>query len=626
MKRLVSDIHYMFKGLQEIRGIRPRLLTLLALKGIAEACSPFINIYMSALIIDGIVGGSSGQLLGEYVAITISLNLIVTLVIRLCDRFIQFWKAEFHHNYEMRLSRKIIEMDYTRVENPETHRLREKINEFRNMHNSGIWRLIHSFPVLIRCLFVIAFSVTLVFSLFTAGSTAELSGIFGVAASQVFSIVLGLCVLANVVIGMYANATSTRKLFESLSIAIPFNRLFFYYVMQYIPAYRAGREIRIYDQKRLILHESTAMIGDAVNVLNKVAANQIKYSGMTTASTVLITTLIYLFVGLKALAGLFGVGSIVKYVGSINEFTNAFTTFMSELATLRANNESLRVYFDFLAIPAQMYQGTLPVEKRALCEDGDNEYEIEFRNVSFQYPASEQLTLRNVSLKFKVGERLAVVGMNGSGKTTFIKLLCRLYDPTEGEILLNGINIKKYDYAEYMSIFAVVFQDFKLFSYSLGQNVAATVDYDRGKVEMCLTEAGFADRYREMSDGAETCLYKDFDEQGVEISGGEAQKIALARALYKDAPFIILDEPTAALDPVAEFEIYAKFNTIVGNKTAIYISHRLSSCRFCDNIAVFHEGELIQRGSHDALVSESNGKYHELWHAQAQYYAESASS
>ena len=171
-------------------------------------------------------------------------------------------------------------------------------------------------------------------------------------------------------------------------------------------------------------------------------------------------------------------------------------------------------------------------------------------------------------------------GRTEAGKTTFIKLLCRLYDPTEGSILLNGIDIKKYDYNEYVGIFSVVFQDFRLFSFPLGQNVAAGVDYDRGRVEACLKEAGFGGRLRDMPDGAETCLYKDFDEKGVEISGGEAQKIALARALYKDVPFVILDEPTAALDPIAEYEIYSIFNEIVGDKTAIYISHRLSSCRF----------------------------------------------
>lgn len=279
----------------------------------------------------------------------------------------------------------------------------------------------------------------------------------------------------------------------------------------------------------------------------------------------------------------------------------------------------LQGLFDFLDIPNKKYQGSIPVEKRAFCEGGDNDYEIEFCDVSFKYPSSDSYALRNVSLKFKNAERLAVVGMNGSGKTTFIKLLCRLYDPTEGKILLNGVDIRKYDYDEYMSIFSVVFQDFKLFSFSLGQNIAASVEYNKAKVEDCLNEAGFSNRLQEMIDGVDTWLYKDFDEKGVEISGGEAQKIALARALYKDAPLIILDEPTAALDPIAEYEIYSKFNEIVGSKTAIYISHRLSSCRFCDDIAVFDNGQIVQRGRHDELV-DSDGKYHELWYAQAQYY------
>ena len=324
---------------------------------------------------------------------------------------------------------------------------------------------------------------------------------------------------------------------------------------------------------------------------------------------------------LKALFGAFGVGSIIQYAGSLLQLSEGVSQVMGEFAFLDANTRALAEYFAFLDLPNVKYQGTLPVEKRAFCDSGDNEYEIEFRNVSFRYPSAEKDALRNVSMKLRIGERLAVVGMNGSGKTTFIKLLCRLYDPTEGEILLNGVDIKKYNYDEYMSIFSVVFQDFKLFSFSLAQNVAASVNYDRNKVEQCLGEAGFGERLRRLPEGVDTCLYRDFDERGVEISGGEAQKIALARALYKDAPFIVLDEPTAALDPVAEAEVYSKFNEIVRDKTAIYISHRLSSCRFCDDIIVFDDGQIVQRGSHDALVADESGKYRELWYAQAQYYA-----
>lgn len=228
--------------------------------------------------------------------------------------------------------------------------------------------------------------------------------------------------------------------------------------------------------------------------------------------------------------------------------------------------------------------------------------------------------LKNINLKLKVGERLAVVGKNGSGKTTFIKLLCRLYDPTEGEILMNDFNIRKYDYRQYLDLFSVVFQDYNLLAVPLGNNISSSGTWDEAKAQRILEEVGFGERYAKMSKGLETPLYKNFDEDGVNISGGEAQKIALARALYKDAPFIILDEPTAALDPVAEAEIYAKFDEIVGDKTAIYISHRLSSCRFCDKIAVFDQGRIVQVGTHEELLADKTGKYYELWYAQAQYY------
>jgi len=228
--------------------------------------------------------------------------------------------------------------------------------------------------------------------------------------------------------------------------------------------------------------------------------------------------------------------------------------------------------------------------------------------------------LKDISLKFKIGQRLAVVGMNGSGKTTFIKLLCRLYDPTEGEILLNVLISENMIIVNICLSFRLYFKTLSCFPLALVKNVAANKEFDDVKASNCLNGAGFGERLLKLSLGLETFLYKDFDKKGVEVSGGEAQKIALARALYKDASFIVLDEPTAALDPIAEYEIYSRMNEIVGNKTAVFISHRLSSCRFCNDIAVFHEGRLIQRGNHDKLVSDNNGKYYELWNAQAQYY------
>lgn len=323
----------------------------------------------------------------------------------------------------------------------------------------------------------------------------------------------------------------------------------------------------------------------------------------------------YLIVAILALAGGISVGNVVKLAGCLKNLLTELHGITSNLEQLAISARRQVSTLEMLALEDEMYKGKLPVEKR-----NDNEYEIEFRDVSFCYPGSKEYALRHFSLKLKIGEKLAIVGMNGSGKTTMIKLLCRLYDPQEGEILLNGVDIRKFKQEEYSQLFSVVFQDYTLFSLMLAQNVAVDVEYDKEKVEQCLVDAGFGERLADWKQGLDTYLNKDYEDEGVEISGGEAQKIALARAIYKDAPFILLDEPTAALDPLAEYEIYTSFDKIAGAKTAIYISHRLSSCKFCDKIAVFHKGQLVQLGSHEELVADTNGKYYEMWEAQAQYY------
>ncbi len=229
------------------------------------------------------------------------------------------------------------------------------------------------------------------------------------------------------------------------------------------------------------------------------------------------------------------------------------------------------------------------------------------------------IKLLHKSIKIENGRHLAVVGRNGSGKTTFIKLMCRLYDVTDGEILINGENIQAYTRESITGLYSVVFQDFKIFSVPLKDNVCTGSAFDRDKLYTCLENANIKERVEHLPHQENTYLYKDLDKDGVEISGGEAQKLALARALYKDAPVVVLDEPTAALDPIAENEIYSRFNSFVQSKTAIYISHRLSSCVFCDTIAVFDHARLVESGTHTALLA-ANGKYAELWNAQAKYY------
>lgn len=268
----------------------------------------------------------------------------------------------------------------------------------------------------------------------------------------------------------------------------------------------------------------------------------------------------------------------------------------------------------FMALEKRKYDGSIPLEKRR-----DNKFSVEFEHVSFKYPGSEEYVIKDLNLSFVIGERMAIVGKNGSGKTTFIKLLCRLYDVTEGCIKVNGVDIRKYDYQEYCRLFAAVFQDFQMFAFPLGENIAGGEDVIQEKAVDALNRAGMGERLERLPGKLDTYVGKEFSDEGITFSGGEKQKMAIARAIYKDAPFVIMDEPTAALDPVSECEVFAGFDRMVGNKTAIYISHRLASCRFCQDIIVFDGGRVVQRGSHEELETQE-GLYRELWEAQARYY------
>ena len=249
----------------------------------------------------------------------------------------------------------------------------------------------------------------------------------------------------------------------------------------------------------------------------------------------------------------------------------------------------------------------------------DKACEIEFRDVSFKYPNTDKYILKDISVKIKAGEHLAIVGQNGAGKTTFIKLLCHLYDNYEGEILVNGKDAREYNIVEYMKMLSVVFQDFRLFAFTIKENVTVFDDKNTD-LEEIYKIAGIDKWIDSLDEKDQTYIYKMFVENGIEPSGGESQKLAIARALYKNAPIVVLDEPTAALDPISEYEVYKNFDKLVYGKTAIYISHRLSSCRFCDRIIVFNNGTITEEGSHEELMKNTDGLYYNMYSTQAKHY------
>lgn len=583
--------------------------TFVLLHLIIEAITPFtpyLNIYMSARIIDELVESKNIDTLSMYVLLTIGLNITLSLVISGLNHMKNYRQNQFYINKNMYFSEKSMAMDYENMENREIHLLLGRIKmESQAGHNE--YYLFTRAGDFIREIISIILASSLLISLFT---------------NEDVLIVSKLLVLTLTVIVIYFNYYSTKKsnklAQEMYGKYAPLNGFYNFY-SNYCFGYNAGKDTRLYAMEHFVANESERFNTLSYNISSTTAKVSLKYGILNTISSDVLRISAYIFVAIACVTGGLSIGSMAKYVSCIVMVVGSFTGIINSMQTLMDNNKYLERYFSFLDIPLKMSHGTLPIEKHRY-----DEYEIEFCNVSFKYPGTEEFALKNVSFKIDVSKRMAIVGMNGSGKTTMIKLLCRLYDPTEGEIILNGTNIKDYNYSEYIKMFSVVFQDFKLFSFSLGQNVATSIVIDKDKVISCLYKAGFGERLITMPKNIDTPLYKDFEEDGIEISGGEAQKIALARALYKNAPFIVLDEPTAALDPIAEYETYTKFNEIIGDKTAIYISHRLSSCRFCDDIVVFHEGELIQRGSHETLLSDMNGKYYELWNAQAQHYNDRA--
>ncbi|WP_260301277.1 ABC transporter ATP-binding protein [Schleiferilactobacillus harbinensis] len=428
-------------------------------------------------------------------------------------------------------------------------------------------------------------------------------------------LVLMLVIIAIPVVMAFPLAKLSGKYMRKFyDFNVQFNRMGAYYIQTVFDDYVIGKVIRIFDPHDHLLHyfakeNRTQIIEDNKMLTQATAARSLNNIVLS-----VIIGMLYVVVGIKGLAGAISIGAVIAYVGYLQQVIGALTTMMDTIGTSASILKGLDQFIDFIEYPDAPAKGRLPIEKRL-----DNNYEIKVDDVSYRYPGTQEWALRHVTLQFKVGQRLALVGPNGSGKTTLIKLLTRLAEPTEGRILLNGIDIQKYDIHEYQQIFAVVFQDYRLFAFSVADNVAVNTHKDPERIQRALTLAGVWDKVDRMPKKTETSLTKNIDPAGVDISGGEAQKIAIARAWYKDAPFIILDEPTAALDPVSEYEIYQKFDDLMEKKTAIYVSHRMSSTRFSQRIVVLDHGQIVEDGTHAALM-QAQGLYYRLFEAQAQYY------
>ena len=604
------------RAIKMLHGVSPKFFPIVTVNNALAALLPYVTVFFSARVLSELATQRRPEVLWKWVILTALTTGILAILSAFFKEREETLLDDIWGRKEILFCKKAMSMDFADADKQETRDLRAQIAQNENWSGLGLMNAAIVYREMVKGVIGILGGVALTVNLFAVpvpGSAGDLRILNSPLFILLFAAVLiGISMLAGFLHGKVAGYTNR------LTKDATFGNRVFSYICGF-PFDKSNRlDVRIYDQQPLLsrAYSSNNTVFSADGSFGRAARGPMGLCSTLAVSISAVTTgFIYIFTCLKAWAGAFDVGSVTQYVGAATALAGSVYALLKAYGDMKANTEHLATTFRYLDIPNAMYQGSLTTEKRA-----DRNYQVEFRNVSFKYPGSESWALWNVSMKFRVGKRLAIVGENGSGKTTFIKLLCRLYDPQEGEILLNGIDIRKYRYDDYMNIFSVVFQDFQLISQSLGSNVAGSMRYDARRVEKALTDAGFGERLKTLPKGLETQLYKDYSEDGVEISGGEAQKIAIARALYKNAPFIILDEPTAALDPMAEAEIYAKFNEISGDKTASDISHRLSSCKFCDEILVFHQGAIVQQGTHEALLSQKDGKYAQLWNAQAQYY------
>jgi len=492
-----------------------------------ETFSPYFGLYMSSLMISELAGKCRVEKLLSLAGVTVLGGFVISVITRLVRSKCTLQKQLIQRKTEAYFTDVQNNLQYEHLENADVVLMRSKIDSMMASGNAGLEVVKQSVQHVLAHVLNIIFSVALTLSVFTSVAEGEFNGVMAFINSPVSGILLVAVIALNTVLTVKINLKKTVA--ESRVVEDRARTHTFEVVWGPI----GGHDMTINGFNGILVREFRKYLLRPTWV-EEVEKVKIRYGVLSIVLNAVLSLILFVFVAAKAFIGAFGIGNFLLYQGTTGRFISAASGLASEFGKLRHNNAYLEELYTFLDLPNNMYEGTLAVEKR---DEGD--YEIEFCDVSFKYPRTEKWVLRHVNMKFKIGDKLAIVGENGSGKTTFIKLLCRLYDPTEGKILLNGMDISQYQYHEYLALFSVVFQDFTLFAFSLGENVAADCTYDPEKVRDCLIRVGMGEKLASLDsdpqskekDGLERSIGKDYDRRGVDFSGGEKQKIALARAL-----------------------------------------------------------------------------------------------
>lgn len=576
------------KFLKQSYKANPALFYIMGLSTLVSVSIILMNIYSLKWILDSLSVGIYKEAIIVFLFI-VGINFILNLANKGNEKLIEYHIIKSTCIINQQISQQLMQIPYQYLEDPYYLDLKERA-KFANDNMGTVYGFLELSRDIFCCIITI---ITLGTILFT------------------FQFTIILVVIGGLLLNFLTRLLFMKYQMKFYTSLIPINRKYGYY-MDEVNNFKNAKEFRMYSLSDLLIGKFNVFQNEVEGQFRNFTHKNVVFQSFSNVINYLQMFLLYAIIGIKSFAQKIGVGSFSLYLNAAITFSTNINKILSNCIEIRRNIEYLKPFIELMEIK-------LEKNENKMCLDKEIEA-IEFVNLTFKYPKTEKPVLENISFKINKGDKISIVGINGAGKTTLIKLLCRLYQPTSGEILINGHNIFDYEYKTYIEKISAVFQDYKLFAFSLKENIIASQTCVEEEVSNCVNKVGLAEKIKQLPQGLNSFYGKSYDEQGIELSGGEIQKVAIARALYKKASLVILDEPTSALDPLAEADIYQNFNNLVLNKTAIYISHRMSSSVFCDKIIIIQEGHLIAYDTHHHLMQDENGLYYKLFISQAKNY------
>ena len=575
--------------------VSPANMLLKLVQSFLGATKTLLNIVLPMFLVNELTGSKEVERLVLFAGLIVLNNVGLTLLDNLLNRFCAVLQEKTGNGMLKLMSEKIMNLEYSYLENPTYLDLKERA-VFTIQNQNAINNMINA-----------------IFQ--TVSQALTMTGMIAILATLGPVLIIVLIVGALLMLLIYGSVSKAQM--EVMQEIVPINRRYGYY-MNLGMEKDAQKDIRLYDMSDMITGRIMKFSNDTCDMFERI---QLKFGaamGKMAAVSEGVAAFSYGYVGFRTLSDFFGpklsLGALTMYVSAAINISNMVVEFGGSIVTLIQFLGWLDPYMEFMSLAEE----TKETGKKVFRGDVET---VEFRNVTFTYPNAEKPVLQNISFSIKKGEKISIVGLNGAGKSTLVKLICRMYKADSGEILVNGKNIYEYDYMSYMNTISAVFQDYRLFNFTIAENISCEEkDASVERIEKLVDEVGLKEKIAELPQGIQSRFGKDYDKDGIELSGGQGQKIAIARALYKKASMVILDEPASALDPIAEAEIYEKFNSLVEDKTAIYISHRMSSSVFCDKILIIDGGTVADYDTHENLMKKTESLYYKLFQSQAENY------